>query len=89
MTQGAAEQFSRVLMCGVCEGRDVSGQSMLDPDSQNKLVHAGGTDQEKWLLFCARSDACSWGTALVTHYFFPPSYHHRMVQSISVSNNNP
>lgn len=43
MTQGAAEQFSDVLNCGVCEGRDVSGQSMVDPDRINWCVRVEQT----------------------------------------------
>lgn len=52
MAQSAAEQFSELLTSGICEDQGVSGQSMLDPDSQNKLIGtgcAGGTDQEMWL----------------------------------------
>lgn len=67
MTQGAAEGVSELLVRGVSAERDVSGQSMLDPDSQNKPMGAGcagGADQETGLL------SCSWGTALGTRLFF-------------------
>lgn len=89
----AAEEFSELLMCGICEAWDVSGQSLLDSGSQNKPVDTaceGGTDTEMWLLFCA----CFWGKALVINFFLCslslcPSLLYRMVQSTSVSGNPP
>lgn len=57
---------------------DASGQSTLDPDSQNKPMNTGcegGTDTEMWLLLCA----CFWGKALGPHCFVSfrsfPSHH--------------
>lgn len=53
MTQGAAEGVSELLMRGACGERDVPGQSMLDPGSQNKPMGAGcasGADHEMGLL---------------------------------------